>query len=166
MVQNETTRMTAGFGSCVHLLLSYPGGHMCPCVQYPFTFGPCDNHYVSIWTAGFFNDCHLCQVGYHEPTEVGTGGSVHGPAVGIAHHARRLQVEGLLQARGARGFCGDFETGIAGRGEGGVGGGGVGGVGLCLPNRPRSRLWERKGVAPDLRPLFWCGFKKGNHEAP
>eukprot|EP00437_Effrenium_voratum_P053165 CAMPEP_0181538630 /NCGR_PEP_ID=MMETSP1110-20121109/75966_1 /TAXON_ID=174948 /ORGANISM="Symbiodinium sp., Strain CCMP421" /LENGTH=713 /DNA_ID=CAMNT_0023670239 /DNA_START=69 /DNA_END=2207 /DNA_ORIENTATION=+ len=37
------------------------------------------------------------KVGYHEPTEVGTGGSVHGPAVGIAHHARRLQVEGLLQ---------------------------------------------------------------------
>ena len=30
------------------------------------------------------------KVGYHEPTEVGTGGAQHGPAVGIKDHARRL----------------------------------------------------------------------------
>lgn len=36
------------------------------------------------------------KVGAHEPTEVGTGGSSHGPAVGVKHHARRLQaLEGV-----------------------------------------------------------------------
>lgn len=36
------------------------------------------------------------KVGAHEPTEVGTGGAKHGPAVGVKHHARRLQaLEGI-----------------------------------------------------------------------
>ena len=34
------------------------------------------------------------KVGYHEPTEVGTGGAHHGPAVGIKDHARRLSDDG------------------------------------------------------------------------
>lgn len=36
------------------------------------------------------------KVGASEPTEVGTGGAHHGPAVGVKHHARRLEaLEGV-----------------------------------------------------------------------
>ena len=40
------------------------------------------------------------KVGASEPTEVGTGGSSHGPAVGVKHHARRLEaLEGMATSR-------------------------------------------------------------------